>query len=289
MSNLRAIGRLLLVAVANACLYPVGLATRIPGWFGWAPLSRRLGARVQGLWCRVNAWILGLRVEVESGNEEGAQSSDGADASSGTSIPQCLVVANHCSYLDILVLGSLYPCCFVAKREISGWPLIGPLARSVGTIFVDQSRPRDVLRVGEEMRTALESGLSVVLFAEGRAHRGREVLPFHPALFAGAARKSIPCLPVALHYASPGVRWGTAWTVCWWGGMDLPRHFWRLAGMPGGVRVTVRPARGPVVDGDRRHLAKAVRSALQARFEPMSQGPVPPDNPWPELDPNAAP
>ncbi|MFT5290322.1 MAG: 1-acyl-sn-glycerol-3-phosphate acyltransferase [Planctomycetota bacterium] len=281
MSALRASSRLFALVVVNGLLYPFGLATRIPHWFGKADLSLRMGARIQSIWARSNARLLGLRIEVE--HETGAEQGETTD--------RALVVSNHCSYLDILVLGTLHPGRFVAKSEIASWPLIGLLSRSVGTIFVDQSRPRDVVRVGEEMRRTLDAGVSVVLFPEGRAHRGIEVEPFHTALFSGPARCGIPCLPVAIHYDCPGVPWGSAWTVCWWGGMDLPRHFWRLLGRPGGVSVTVRPAARTIEARDRRSLAESVRASLEGRFRPMTQGPIPPDNPWPELaseDPGAA-
>lgn len=280
MSFLRALLRLQALAVANACLFPFGLLTRLPALVGSEPLALRAGARVQQAWSWTNAKLVGLRIEVERDPDEG----EGIAAQPGH-----LVVSNHCSYLDILVLGQLYPGRFIAKSEIAGWPLIGPLSRSVGTLFVQQARPRDVVRVGEEMQRTLDAGVSVVLFPEGRAHRGARLEPFHAALFSGPARSGIPCLPVAIHYTSPGSPWGTAWTACWWGGMDLPRHFWRLLGLPGGIRARVRPAPEPLGAPDRRSLSQTVRTSLEARFEPMSQEPIPSDNPWPELVEELAP
>ena len=273
MSNLRAFSRLLAIAAANACLFPFGLVTRVPALVGREEASLRWGARVQRAWAWTNARLVGLRIVHEL-----AEGSDRAEHE------RVLVVANHCSYLDVLVLGVLYPGRFIAKSEIAGWPLIGALSRSVGTMFVEQARPRDVIRVGEEMRTTLDAGVPVILFPEGRAHRGQEVEPFHAALFSGPARSGIPCLPVAIHYATPDSPWGVAWSVCWWGGMDLPRHFWRLLALRGGVEVRVRPAPASISAADRRSLSQAVRTSLEARFQPMTQGPIPPDNPWPDLE-----
>ena len=59
-----------------------------------------------------------------------------------------LVASNHVSYLDILVLASLYPSLFLAKREIASWPVFGWIARGAGTLFIDREQAKDVVRAG---------------------------------------------------------------------------------------------------------------------------------------------
>src|SRR5205823_282949 len=88
--------------------------------------QHRLAARTEWLhrWCRFACRVLGIRVTTH-----------GAMPRSG------LLVCNHLSYLDIIVLSSIRPCIFVAKRDVAGWPLFGWLAQAAGTIFVDRQRP----------------------------------------------------------------------------------------------------------------------------------------------------
>ena len=95
-------------------------------------------------------------------------------------------------------------------------------------------------------------------------------------------RRAIPCLPVSLHYATPRERWGPAYTVCWWGGMGLWLHLWRLLGMRG-VTARVRWSSAPLMGLERKELAGELRSAMRAHFDPIQQGPAPPDFPWPRL------
>jgi len=230
-------------------------------------MSIRLGARMQRLWARTTLRLLGVRLEPEGDPPRGP----------------FLIAANHSSYLDILVLSVLFPGRFVAKSEIAGWPMLGWMSRAVGTLFVQQARRRDVVRVGAEMTRTLAAGVSVILFPEGRATPGGRLEPFHTALFEPAAREGIPCLAVALHYETPGAAHGPAWTVAWWGGMEMPAHVSRLAALPGGVRARVRWAPRPSRGADRKQLASDVRAALSACFEPLRHEPVPPDLPWPWL------
>ena len=73
----------------------------------------------------------------------------------GTVPKRGLLVANHLSYLDIVLLGSLNPCVFVAKSEVKGWPVFGWFARMAGTVFVDRNNRRDAARAGSTGHLAL--------------------------------------------------------------------------------------------------------------------------------------
>lgn len=127
-----------------------------------------------------------------------------------------LIVANHISWTDIAVLGRLIDAGFVAKTEVAGWPLIGPLARRYGCLFVARESRVAAHRAAAEMNAyRAESGL--VLFAEGTTGEGDGVLPFHSGLFAAGARWP-RVQPVTLAYAradgdvlSPRERRRVAW------------------------------------------------------------------------------
>lgn len=111
-----------------------------------------------------------------------------------------LLVANHISWLDILVLHAARHCRFVAKSELRNWPLLGKMVSGAGTLFVQRDSRRDAMRVVRLMAQALERGEVLAAFPEGTTSDGSGVLPFHGNLLQAAIDANAPVLPVALHY-----------------------------------------------------------------------------------------
>lgn len=250
----------------SALILPVALWSRVLALSGARRAALRRGALAQRLWGRGILRVLGVEVDLEGTPPAGA----------------FVVVANHLSYFDVPVLASLLSGRFVAKTEIAGWPLLGPLAATVGTIFLDQKRRRDVVRVEREMVRALAADVSVVLFPEGHSTRGLGVDRFHSSLLECAVRARVPCLAAALSYETPADPWAPAATVCWWGGMSFWRHAWTLAGLQK-IVARVRFAPVPRMGTDRKALAEELRHDLLERFVPVRQAPIAPDYPWPQL------
>ena len=253
MPSLRSLWRVpacVLVTMAFAALTPLARLFRND-----AADVARLGARFSGRWGRTMCAILGVERTIEGAIPEGAA---------------FLVASNHVSYLDILVLGSLYPSLFVAKREIASWPLFGWVARGAGTIFVDRERPKDVLRAGREMAESLEAGVSMTIFPEGRSSAGATILPFMPSLLEPAARSGVPCYAAAIRYETPGSAAAPASTVCWHDGSSFPAHFLRMTSLPR-IVARVRFAEAPVRSADRKELAKTLWENAYRSFEPIRQ------------------
>lgn len=111
-----------------------------------------------------------------------------------------LLVGNHISWLDIIVLGSLIPANFVAKSDILSWPVIGYLAKQAGTIFVRRGIKQQVQETAEQMIWLLKQDSAVIAFPEGTTTQGDQVLPFHASLFQPALLTRSAIQPVALHY-----------------------------------------------------------------------------------------
>lgn len=109
-------------------------------------------------------------------------------------------VANHIAWLDILVLHSMGYARFVAKSEVHGWPLIGPMAAAAGTLFIERATRKDALRVVHQIATAFEQGDRVAFFPEGTTSQGDTVLPFHANLLQAAVVTSTPVQPVLIRY-----------------------------------------------------------------------------------------
>ena len=111
-----------------------------------------------------------------------------------------LLVANHISWLDILVLHAARHCRFVSKADVQHWPLIGMLAQGCGTLFVERESRRDAMRVVHHMADALRSGDILAIFPEGTTSDGNGTLPFHANLFQAAISAHVPVQAIGLSY-----------------------------------------------------------------------------------------
>lgn len=110
-----------------------------------------------------------------------------------------MTVANHVSWLDIIVIGACEPTRFIAKSEIRDWPIAGALANACGTFYIRRGKggARPLL---DKLTPHLGAGGCITLFPEGTTTDGRGVLPFHPRLFAAAIEAQCAVQPVALRY-----------------------------------------------------------------------------------------
>ena len=111
-----------------------------------------------------------------------------------------LLVANHLSWLDILVLHAARHCRFVSKSDVRRWPLIGTLATGAGTLYIEREKRRDAMRVVHRMAQSLGAGDIVAVFPEGTTGDGRELLPFHGNLIQAAISADAPVQPLALRF-----------------------------------------------------------------------------------------
>ncbi len=144
----------------------------------------------------------------------------------GTIPMRGMLVCNHLSYLDVLVLAALTPSVFVAKSEVRQWPVFGWFARLAGTIFVVRSKPSRTAQSAEEIEAALRNGSLVVLFPEGTSSGGETVLPFKSSLLEAAARQSYLITAGLISYElTPG---DVTEEVCYWKDMTLVPHLINL-------------------------------------------------------------
>jgi 1-acyl-sn-glycerol-3-phosphate acyltransferase len=173
--------------------------------------------RIPRLFHRWLLWLLGLRVEMRGVPAE---------------TKPVLFVANHSSYLDIPVLGSIVEGAFVAKSDVGRWPLFGFLSRLQKTVFVDR-RPSRADDHSDDLRTRLESGQNIILFPEGTSSDGLYVLPFKSGLFAAAegnlTHGSVTVQPVSITCVGldglPITRALRPY-YAWFGDMTFVEHLW---------------------------------------------------------------
>ncbi len=111
-----------------------------------------------------------------------------------------LLVSNHISWLDIIVIGQYLPAYFVAKSDILSWPVIGYLSRQGGTIFIRRGDKKHIKATTEKMIWVLKQNSNIIAFPEGTTTQGDQVLSFHASLFQPALLTKSAIQPVALQY-----------------------------------------------------------------------------------------
>ncbi len=185
------------------------------------------------------------------------------------------VIANHLSYLDIVVLASLHPCVFVAKAEIARMPVLGWMTTNSGTVYVERGRGGSAIRASNAMKETMDAGLPVVFFPEGTTSNGQALLKFHSGLLGQALAAEAPMTAAFLRYSlietnetgnnGPGVDVST--DVCW-GDKPLLAHVFGFLGLRG-VHAEVRFGDGPIAfssDGLHRKKASVEAQAAVARL-----------------------
>lgn len=173
---------------------------------------RHVQAGMLRLFARGVVALLGVRVTAR-----GAPPPEGA-----------FVASNHWGYVDVFVLGSLYPGVFVSRADVKDWPALGWYARRGGTIFLERTSVRDAARVARAAEDALREGVRVTAFLEGGAGPGTTVRPFRSPLLAAPAATGSPCVAAAIRYRLPRDPGLDPSRVVAWLDASFPSHFLRL-------------------------------------------------------------
>lgn len=185
-----------------------------------------------------------------------------------------LVVSNHISYMDILILSSQEPLHFTPKSEIAKWPLIGYICKITGCVFVER-KPGKVKEMAVRMRQKLESGEVISLFPESTTGGGVHVLPFKSSFFSLAEETfvggTLQVQPLALTYtgASNLPMDLRLWhQVAWIGDMELVPHLWEFLSLsPVKAELHFLPPVTLAQYGNRKALAAGCQSLIEEEIE----------------------
>jgi lyso-ornithine lipid O-acyltransferase len=223
----------------------------LPGMIAHQTLRRAAGSDPDavrdgwvGAWSKALLTLFGIRVLL-----------DGAMPPPGR--PR-LVVSNHRSTADILILLRLFGGRMVSRADLATWPLIGFAARSAGTVFVDRADAASGATALRSMRTHLAEGSTILVFPEGTTFPDDEVRPFHPGAFVAAARAGVEVVPVGIAYQAGS---GAAFF-----GESFGKHLARMAAAePSRVALCV----GPVIGGAGRTRAGDLRDRAHTAVQDL--------------------
>jgi len=174
-----------------------------------------------------------------------------------------LLISNHASWIDISILSSLTNICFIAKSEVSGWPIVGFLARLQDTVFIERKINR-VIKQKKEILNFLSRGKKLVLFPEGTSSDGNRVLRFKSSLFSiGETEEGklggYEFQAVTICYSGlNGLPMSRSQrpNVAWWGNMNLFNHLWNLFSL-NAIKVTVT-AHEPITNIENRKIMSQI-------------------------------
>jgi 1-acyl-sn-glycerol-3-phosphate acyltransferase len=227
---------------------PLVLLTFLPGLRQLPFGGMRLHQWSHRAWSRGMLRVIGCRLRISGSLPEQAG----------------LVVANHISWLDIVVLHAVWPIWLVAKAEIRSWPLVGVLAHLAGTLFIQRGSEASRKRIGRRMTALLKHGEFVGVFPEGGIHPHRGVKRFHARLFAPALRADVPAIPVSIRYDRQGDLHDTM--VFGPGQSFFANLFRSIRQAPFEARVVIgEPIRGQT--GQRSLLARACNEIVEASYD----------------------
>jgi len=185
-----------------------------------------------------------------------------------------VIIANHVSYVDGIVLGSIFPILFVSKREVKSWPIIGQWQILCGTIFINRQRKDLVRALIGEWSGKLKHEANILLFPEGTSTDGEKMLPFQTAPLAAPLRSRSIIVPVTITYKTIDdlpVTAANRDAVYWYGDMEFVTHFWNLLGLRSvEVLVTIQPKvecfRYPDNSSGRKKLAEDCYNRVLGRY-----------------------
>ena len=179
--------------------------------------------------------------------------------------PHSFVIANHTSWLDILILGGWTGTAFISKAELKTTPLLGWIADQNRTLYIDRAARRDSHGQVRQITKALEHHQPLAVFPEGTTGDGHHLLPFRTTLLEAVAPPpgGVSVRPVAVDYGDH------ADVVGWHSGERGLANFRRVLGHRGTMPVTVRLLEPLPPDDDRKVLARHARQSIAAALSSL--------------------
>lgn len=218
MEHLRALAKFI-IFIATICCYFLILGFLFPIFLVSPNLIRPLLIKLVSLFSRFALVLFGINIEhLELRHDLKAKSGR-------------LLVSNHMSYLDVIILASIYPSCFVTSVEIKKTFFLGQLCRLGGCLFVERRNRRFLSQEILELTNALRAGVTVCIFPEATSTNGDHVLRFKKPLFQSAIDAHVEVQPVTINYLrldDQQVCDLNRDSLCWYGEMTFLGHFYQF-------------------------------------------------------------
>lgn len=253
MRHVGACIRIFILALVSFCFF----FSRFICWallFPFRTVDRRNKRWILKHWARAFAFIIRIRIETTGPVPK----------------PPFLLVANHITYFDMLVLACETGCIFVSREDVEHWPVIGLIARSLHMLFIDRSNRRDAMRVNGLIEETLKEGDGIVIFPESRVSCGMDVEPFKSPLLQPAVALAMPVHYASISYRTPEGSPLEGAIVSWWRPETFYAHLYRFL-QYSGATASIHFGEEPLTGTDRKVLADDLHHAVKKNFVPLRQ------------------
>lgn len=176
-----------------------------------------------------------------------------------TNIPkgQKILVSNHRSWIDVLVIMSEYSCTAVGKVEVKKTPIIGEYLDRTGGLFIKRENNRSRYLALLQMEKAIKEGHTLLIFPEGTTHFKETTMEFGKGIFHLAAKHSIPIVPIAIEYDQKSLEWRDRDTFV----SNFLRNFRRT-----GINIYIDYGT-PLFGDDRKELLAVTQSQINLKLQ----------------------
>lgn len=145
-----------------------------------------------------------------------------------------LIISNHLSYLDMILIASILPVVFVSSMEVNGSPLLGLFARCGGSIFIERRKKTAIHSDIKKIEHLLSKGFTILLFPEGTTSNGEYILPFKSSLLNSVINKNITIENLCIKYLTIDgkvINNRNRDYIYYYGNMTFWPHFFNLLGL----------------------------------------------------------
>lgn len=253
MRHLRAVVRIFVIVFTTGVLCVLWLVGSILG-LGSATFRESVRYHIVRTWAIIVSTVMGMKRTVTG----------------RAPLPPFCLVANHLSYIDILLMLTQVRGVLISRADIRQWPIFGTLGYLIGSIFIDRSSAKDVVRVNAMIESVLSKNQGIIFFPEGTSSRGAEVGLFRSSLLEYPAQTGFP-----VHYATISYRTmpddpPASKSICWWGDMTFSNHLYELLTIPR-FEALIHFGANPVSGRNRKELTNRLREKITERFIPFIQ------------------
>lgn len=209
--------------------------------------------------CQLGLMVLGIKVTSKNKGQDLSQNH--------------LIVCNHLSYVDILILSAQFPTCFVTSVEIRETLGLGFITRMANCLYVERRSKANLQAEVGELAEALQNDVNVTIFPEATSTNGEQVLRFRRPLYRAAIESRRPILPLCLNYLSIDNRplhRENRDQIFWYGDMDFVSHLWALTKAKSIVAsLDFMPIQNPSPTSSEANLAENSHGLVSAAFRPV--------------------
>ncbi len=244
-----------------AIILLIVIYTLLSAGLGLLPISRwsvqKIRSRINRIFCQLGLKIMGVTVTRKGRFQEGTN---------------YLIVSNHLSYLDILLISSHLPSCFVTSVEVKHAPFLGLITKWAGCIFVERRNKDNIMLEIAEMTEALSEGLNIVIFPEATSTNGQGVLRFRCPLYNSAIAAQRQILPICLNYKKidgENLNKENRDKVFWYGSMEFFPHLVGLMKLKTiEVEIEFLDSIKVIENSDAKTIAESTHGLIVERFVP---------------------